>query len=103
MELLPDGSCTCLMYRAEAQVGGKLAQVGARLIDAAVKKVAVGFFGTFEQKLARQDPIGMSDTPALTGEPVLSQEAASYSAVSKLVVAVAGALVVALAWVLINE
>lgn len=38
---------TKLTYTASAQVGGKLAQVGSRLIDAAAKKVAADFFAKF--------------------------------------------------------
>ena len=38
-------------YSAKAVVGGRLAQVGGRLIDAAVKKYADEFFGKFAEKL----------------------------------------------------
>lgn len=38
---------TMLRYEAEAQVGGKLAQVGARLIDGVAKKMADEFFSKF--------------------------------------------------------
>ncbi|MCH8862171.1 MAG: carbon monoxide dehydrogenase subunit G [Proteobacteria bacterium] len=38
---------TLLRYEVKAQVGGKLAQVGARLIDAAAKKMAGDFFAAF--------------------------------------------------------
>ncbi len=42
---------TTLDYTANAQVGGKLAQVGSRLIDAAARKMAADFFGKFAEKL----------------------------------------------------
>ena len=42
---------TLLTYTANAQVGGKLAQVGARLIDATAKQMADQFFGTFTDKV----------------------------------------------------
>ena len=42
---------TTLSYTAHAQVGGKLAQVGSRLIDGAAKKMAGDFFSKFADKL----------------------------------------------------
>ena len=42
---------TTLTYKANAQVGGKLAQVGSRLIDAAAKKMAGDFFTKFSAQL----------------------------------------------------
>ena len=47
----PDGAQTRLSYDAKAQVGGKLAQIGARLIDAAAGKIAEDFFKAFEARL----------------------------------------------------
>lgn len=43
---------TSLNYGVEAQVGGKIAQVGARLIDGVAAKMADEFFTAFEQCLA---------------------------------------------------
>ena len=55
--LTPEGAQTRLAYAARAQVGGKLAQVGSRLIDAAAAKIADDFFKAFEARLqARQAP-----------------------------------------------
>jgi len=45
--LLPDGSETILRYAVKASVGGKLAQVGQRLIDGAARKMADEFFDRF--------------------------------------------------------
>lgn len=42
---------TLLAYTAHAEVGGKLAQVGARLIDATAKQMADQFFGAFAEKV----------------------------------------------------
>ncbi|HEY0858832.1 MAG TPA: carbon monoxide dehydrogenase subunit G [Albitalea sp.] len=42
---------TRLRYVARAQVGGKMAQIGSRLIDAAATKVAEDFFTAFEARL----------------------------------------------------
>ena len=53
VSLAPDGmGATKLSYVARAQVGGKLAQVGSRLVDSAAAKIADGFFAAFESKMA---------------------------------------------------
>jgi carbon monoxide dehydrogenase subunit G len=45
--LTEEGSDTILQYRANAQVGGKIAQLGARLIDSTSQKLAQQFFSDF--------------------------------------------------------
>lgn len=40
---------TLLSYDVEAQIGGKLAQLGQRLINGSAKKIADEFFGNFEK------------------------------------------------------
>ena len=55
VELSPDGQNTQLKYAASAMVGGKLAQVGARLIDGVAKKMAEQFFSAFNRR-ASGDP-----------------------------------------------
>jgi len=42
-----DGGGTILTYNVEAQIGGKLAQLGQRLINGAAKKLADQFFENF--------------------------------------------------------
>ncbi|NOX49700.1 MAG: carbon monoxide dehydrogenase subunit G [Gammaproteobacteria bacterium] len=46
-----DGAETLLRYSVKANIGGKLAQVGSRLIDAAMRKMADEFFSAFTQQL----------------------------------------------------
>jgi hypothetical protein len=51
--LSPDGpDATLLHYIVDAQIGGKLAQLGGRLIDATAKKLAGDFFQAFAVALA---------------------------------------------------
>lgn len=50
--LLEDGDETILRYSAKAQVGGKLAQLGSRLIDSASRKLAQQFFADFNAAVA---------------------------------------------------
>lgn len=45
--LSDDGAGTLLVYSVKAQVGGKIAQLGARLIDATAKQMADAFFDRF--------------------------------------------------------
>ncbi|QFZ85191.1 carbon monoxide dehydrogenase [Variovorax paradoxus] len=46
---------TRLRYIAQAQVGGRLAQVGARLIDGVTKRMADDFFTRFVKELTHKD------------------------------------------------
>lgn len=50
--LTPEGETTVLIYTATASVGGKLAQIGQRLIDGAAKQIADDFFKRFAAELA---------------------------------------------------
>ena len=51
VSLQPEGESTRLRYTANAQVGGKMAQIGSRLIDAAAAKITEDFFRSFEERL----------------------------------------------------
>ncbi|MDE2581629.1 MAG: carbon monoxide dehydrogenase subunit G [Rhodospirillales bacterium] len=50
---------TVLSYEVQAQVGGKIAQLGARLIDSTAKQMADAFFDNFAKELAQT----MAPTP----------------------------------------
>ena len=56
VHLAEDGAGTVLTYVANAQVGGKLAQLGSRLIDSTSKKLADQFFAAFAAKAGA--PVG---------------------------------------------
>ncbi|WP_407495939.1 SRPBCC family protein [Pseudooceanicola sp. MF1-13] len=47
--LTEDGNETILRYEAKAEIGGKLAQLGSRLIQGTAKKLADKFFKTFQE------------------------------------------------------
>ena len=66
---------TLLKYTVDASVGGKLAQVGSRLVDAAARKMADEFFAAFSQQLST--PAAM---PAGDGEPELSDDTTTPAA-----------------------
>ena len=54
---------TNLIYEVEANVGGKIAQVGSRLIDMTAKKMADIFFGKFSEIISTDD-ISSSEEPS---------------------------------------
>jgi hypothetical protein len=55
--LAPEGDATALSYAARANIGGKLAQIGQRLIDSAAKQIADDFFARFAAQLTAVPPI----------------------------------------------
>lgn len=54
---------TRIDYTAKAQVGGKLAQVGSRLIDGAAAKLADDFFARFAERLTPQAAAAAATAP----------------------------------------
>jgi carbon monoxide dehydrogenase subunit G len=55
VSLAADGpTATILTYSVKADVGGKIAQLGARLIDSTAKKLATQFFSNFGSQFAGQ-------------------------------------------------
>lgn len=82
--LKEDGAGTILNYTASGQVGGKLAQIGARLIDATAKQMADQFFGAFAARLGGSAdavaaaPAGNGDEAVIAdviGDPEVTAEA----------------------------
>lgn len=57
VRLTDDGGVTVLAYDVDAQVGGKIAQVGARLITGTAKKLADQFFGKFAEMVGAPPPV----------------------------------------------
>ena len=55
---------TVLHYTAHASVGGKLAQIGSRLVDMAAQKMATEFFETFNAKLQEKYGVVAEAPPA---------------------------------------
>ncbi|MBL28676.1 MAG: carbon monoxide dehydrogenase [Rhodospirillaceae bacterium] len=58
VKLTEDGSDTVLNYDADAQVGGKLAQLGSRLIAGTARKTADDFFRSFAEKVGGAEAEG---------------------------------------------
>ncbi len=71
-----ENSSTQLSYTVEAQVGGKLAQVGARLIDGVARKLADDFFTRFK---ARVEPSEAAKNEAADAPAPQTESAAEVS------------------------
>ncbi|MCO5398810.1 SRPBCC family protein [Ralstonia soli] len=64
VELAPEGpTVTRLSYTATAQVGGKLAQIGSRLIDGAARKLADEFFQRFAAEFGSAEAAADAASP----------------------------------------
>lgn len=98
VSLAPEGHDTRLGYKVKANVGGKLAQIGSRLVDAAANKVANDFFNAFNEKMTathaiehreEHHPEPVARDPDL---PQVSEASLSFFAAGALVVFVVALL-----------
>ncbi|MBL6854249.1 MAG: carbon monoxide dehydrogenase subunit G [Alphaproteobacteria bacterium] len=72
--LTPEGHSTVLTYIAKATVGGKLAQIGQRLVDGAARQIADDFFKRFSAVVA-PPPAAPDLSPDPTTEEVMAASA----------------------------
>ena len=81
---------TKLIYEVEANVGGKIAQVGSRLIDMTAKKMADIFFGKFSKLISKDESPLLKErsqnsepgsTDQILGEKKPSQKILIYSTI----------------------
>ena len=77
--LAEDGTDTILRYSAKADVGGKLAQIGSRLIQGTAKKMADDFFGRFSSIVAEQHAAEVAPAPPPAPEPPAPPAAPCYN------------------------
>ncbi|MCC7045436.1 MAG: carbon monoxide dehydrogenase subunit G [Alphaproteobacteria bacterium] len=82
VKLAPDADGTLLSYQVTATVGGKLAQVGSRLIDGVSKKMAGEFFSRFADLVGQHQPqpAAPAGTPTAAAAPVSSAPSAGAAA-----------------------
>lgn len=73
VKLTTMGDATQLHYEVNAQVGGKLAQIGARLIDTTAKKMAEDFFAKFVAIAETTSTTPQIPAPPATAEPQPAQ------------------------------
>ena len=69
--LAQEGDATVLSYVARGSIGGKLAQVGQRLIDGAAKQIADDFFGRFAAQISVAPVVAEQVTVAPAAAPPL--------------------------------
>ncbi len=76
--LSTEGAETVLRYTVQANVGGKLAQLGSRLIDGTARKMAEDFFSKFSELVAGQavaapeipvEPVSVAEVPLAVAPP----------------------------------
>ena len=80
--LTDDGADTLLSYQVNAQVGGKLAQLGGRLIDATAKQMADAFFDRFSKQVQAMSAASAPALPHTEAEAVASRTMAEPVAVA---------------------
>jgi uncharacterized protein len=84
VKLSPDGpAATSLHYTVDVQIGGKLAQLGSRLIDSTAKKLAGEFFRSFaaavvESQVATEPTSPSPTSPCVAIETVSAKGSASW-------------------------
>ena len=93
---------TRIDYQAKAQVGGKLAQIGSRLVDGAAAKVADDFFARFANRLGGPSPLTVdAGATNISANPVAAESqirAALRTMSVRLALAAAIIAVMAIYW-----
>ena len=83
VELIENEQGVELKYTVESQIGGKLAQLGQRLIDGAAKSMADDFFKRFEKALDQQTALtDTQSSPGVAAEPTTTAQVANKPAAS---------------------
>ena len=80
---------TKLIYTIEANVGGKIAQIGSRLIDMTAKKMADVFFSKFSELISNKSNISKTETVSdvrVPREKKLSNKILIYSSLIIIIV-----------------
>ena len=75
LEAVDGGTATVLHYAADAQIGGKLAQIGSRLVEGTAKKLADEFFTAFAARAAGGAPAAEQPAAQAAAGEAVSQPA----------------------------
>lgn len=78
--LSEDGGATVLRYSAELRLGGKLAQVGSRLLEGATRQLADQFFDAFAQRVGADASGAAAEAAAAEGGAEASGSAVASAA-----------------------
>ena len=79
VHLSDDGAFTVLKYDVKAQVGGKIAQLGARLIDATSKQMADMFFDRFSAEVAGPTQVAADGRDGAVAAPTLGSDVPAHA------------------------
>lgn len=93
------GQSTRLDWSAEAQVGGKLAQLGSRLIEGSVRKMSEDFFQRFAEQLAEEQSGDSAHTAFDTDEPLILSTGGGLVAQAVIAAACGALAMLALIWI----
>ncbi len=85
LEPVDGGAATILHYAADAQIGGKLAQIGSRLVEGSARKLADEFFAAFAaQAAAKAGSVpGATTVPSPEAVPVVAAQEPAGAAASE--------------------
>lgn len=75
VQLNPNAEGLALDYTVQASVGGKIAQVGQRLIDGVAKSMAEDFFKRFDEEMQKRYPQAYAEKPQ-AGAPAAARTSA---------------------------
>ena len=94
---------TKLIYEVEANVGGKIAQVGSRLIDMTAKKMADIFFGNFSnlistEKISRET----NSKPKIENQEIIEKNKINTIQNKKIIIYISAAILLGIAVYFIN-
>lgn len=92
--LTPTAHGSKLEYTVHAQVGGKIAQLGQRLVDGAAKAMADDFFGRFDREMQRRH----ATTDASPSAPNRAIATPTWMRVAIAAAIAAAGLALALSW-----
>lgn len=87
VRLAEDGEDTVLSYSVKAQVGGKLAQIGSRLVDSAARKMADKFFSAFAAEMTAAEEGLLQKAEHMVEDAAHAVEERAHDAEEKLEIA----------------
>lgn len=104
VKLEPNESGCLMAYSVNAQVGGKIAQLGQRLIDGVAKSMAEDFFKRFDEEMQRRYPAAAAEAGAAADTTVISETASAQASRIPTWMWVVGAIIVAaVGWALLRR
>lgn len=96
LEAVDGGAATVLHYAADAQIGGKLAQIGSRLVEGTARKLADEFFAAFAAQAGAAAAPGAEAAAQPAAQPVPAVAGATAGGLSPWVWIIGLVVVVAI-------